>query len=172
MIPENLQSILTYNENDIIIRETNDRMMSTMTKEFVHVLSNLFPLWNRDEWEAVEFYKKEKDAYCICSNPITNVCLIEHMPTNTIIQVGCECVKKISNKTYKEMLRLKKKYEKEQLDNQCIDCKKDISSQRIKYPTIKQCWDCRDAHLTNECKRCRRKIQSDYKLCYGCNKNK
>lgn len=173
MIPEILEPILTYLTHDtdeIIGRENNKRFTSTMTKEFVYVLSTLFPEWNNDEWKAVHFYKKEKNSYCICSNPITNICLIEHIPTNTIIQVGCECVKKINLKTYKQMLGLKKEYEKEQLNNQCIDCKKDISSQRLKYPSVRQCWECRDAQLTNECKRCFKKIQKGFKLCYGCNK--
>lgn len=171
MIPEILENVLSYDTEDVIVRDDNDRVMSTMTKEFVHVLSNLFPQWNRDEWKAVEFYKKEK-AYCICSNQISNICLIEHVPTNTYIQVGCECVKKINNKTYKEMLRLKKEYEKEQLNNQCIDCKKDITQQRVKYPTIRQCWDCREQTLTNTCKRCNKKIQSGFLLCYPCKMNK
>jgi len=167
IIPEILQSVLEYDDEDVMIRNNKEMTMTSMTKEFVYVLSNLFHNWDKSEWKAIEYYKRD-NAYCICSKKIENICLIEHIPTETYIQVGCDCVKKINKKTYKEMMKLKKQYEQDQLNNHCLDCHKDISTQRIKYPTIRQCWDCRDKLLTNTCMKCDKKIQKEYKLCYGC----
>ena len=175
-------NILVY-DNGIIVRINPKKIKSSMRKEFVYILSSLFPTWDKDDWVAVRFsYESDAflhDSFCICTQTIHNLCIIQHVPTHTLIQVGIDCIQKINEETYDAMLKLKKKedknikekerQEKERQEyNSCLECKTDITNQRLKYPLIKICWTCRDLVMTNKCKKCDKKIQSNYIHCYTC----
>lgn len=122
-----IKHILRVNEthqeikHDFIERYKKDNI-SKLTKdcEFVFMIKSFVGQWIEEDWKAVEyilFRQKELDGKldkleshkCLCGQcNLQNLCFIEHIPYGLIFKVGIECIQKISEKCYKDMLTLGK----------------------------------------------------------------
>jgi len=122
-----IKHILRVNEthqeikHDFIERYKKDNI-SKLTKdcEFVFMIKSFVGQWIEEDWKAVEyilFRQKKLDGKldkleshkCLCGQcNLQNLCFIEHIPHGLIFKVGIECIQKISEKCYKDMLTLGK----------------------------------------------------------------
>ena len=99
-----------YRYNSKILRNTFDR-------DFVAVMSFMFPTWNKKDWktdssfEPVRYLQIEKndEKWCICGHWIKHCCIWKNKITGTSVLVGNECIKKISANAYRDMLSCVKK---------------------------------------------------------------
>jgi hypothetical protein len=110
--------------------------------EFNYVMNILFPNWRilnmkgghlftiRDVDDSIE------KRICICTQCIVNLCYLEHPSLELSVQVGNECVGKIDKKLQKEseqLLRLKKKKDKELIEQTIIKNWDDYNQIIISY---------------------------------------
>jgi hypothetical protein len=106
---------------DFIERYKKDNI-SKLTKdcEFVYIIKSFVGEWIEDQWKAVEYIlgrQKELDGKsnkleshkCLCGQcNLQNLCFIEHIPSGVIFKVGIDCITKISEQCYEDMLTLQK----------------------------------------------------------------
>lgn len=103
-----------YRYNSNILRKTFDR-------DFVAIMSFMFPTWNNKEWqsefEPVRYIQVDKrdQKWCICGHWIKHCCIWKNKKTGTSVLVGNVCIKKISETAYRDMLSCVKK-QKERRD--------------------------------------------------------
>lgn len=122
-----IQNILKINtaheeiKNDFIERYKKDKICSiTKDCDFVFIIKSFVGEWDKDHWKAVEYIlgrQKELDGKstnleshkCLCGQcNLQNLCFIEHTPSGLIFKVGIDCILKISEQCYEDMLTLQK----------------------------------------------------------------
>lgn len=81
--------------------------------------------WRIDDCKPINYYKYDSGGNkCICTKDITTCLAIEHVPTQTKIQVGCVCYKKKTEDKHKEIIKkLKREWDLSQLPI-CVVCSK------------------------------------------------
>lgn len=133
---------------------------SDMPIQFIKTLTDItgdFDLSNYTPYIPDEIICDEKER-CICSNIITKPYYIYHAKTNTIIQVGSECINKL-NKSLAKGLK----------NGICKICKIGLSDMRKKW--------CKEGYCSLNCQticKCGRRkgwssvIKSYYPLCFRC----
>ena len=96
-------------------RYNNDLLRKTFDRDFVAVMSFMFPTWDKKEWdsvfEPVRYLQIDKrdEKWCICGHWIKHCCIWKNKNTGTSVLVGNVCIKKISANAYKDMLSCVKK---------------------------------------------------------------
>jgi|SRR5579872_5055081 len=106
-----------------------------MATEFVWVLENLFGSLNSGDWEnGPKCVKAESPHECICTHSISELYFIRHIPTQQVLIVGSECVRKISTRLYASVT-----------GHACLECGEIIKDKRKIYQRDeccdKQCWE-------------------------------
>lgn len=83
--------------------------IKSQSKEFLWVIESITGTeFDESEWENITsgdeiinaLYDSNDDGMCICSHRISYSYFIKHKPTGNTFEVGCDCVKKISNHLY------------------------------------------------------------------------
>jgi len=97
--------------------------------EFLWVIESITETeFNESEWENLTggdeiinaIYDSNDDGMCICSHRISHSYIIRHKPTHNSFEVGCDCVKKISNHLYNVLTKTPCKW----CDNPILDKRK------------------------------------------------
>lgn len=98
------------------VRIRDDLITKSKKTEFLHVMDILIPEWREDGMIPGKFsitdVNYKDDQLCICTQCITDLCLLKHPTLPYSVQVGNVCVGKISPDLQREaesLLRKKKK---------------------------------------------------------------
>lgn len=106
--------------SEIYVRDRlKDELITTSKSlEFEYIMDILFPDWRAVEMTRIFSIQDAEDAFdvntclCICTQHIKKLCYLKHPSLDKAVQVGSECVCKISpelQKKAEQILRLKKK---------------------------------------------------------------
>lgn len=154
IIPEELKKSVKYDDDKILIR-IEGKEVSEKHEEFINIITGVFGKFDMEDWKIskIEPILSSKIRQCICSKHISWLYFIQHKMTNQIVMVGSECIKKISEKLYFEVIERACKNCGDKIDKRTISGKEDL------------CDFCFELRKEKECKEReerRRKIYAEY----------
>tara|TARA_R100000951_G_scaffold8227_1_gene7470 strand:- start:508 stop:1074 length:567 start_codon:yes stop_codon:yes gene_type:complete len=114
MSNNNIEDVLVE-DNGILIRNYNKTHLinpieKNKEREFIYIIEKKTnEIFNEKNWNAISIISPNDSdkSYCICSQKIETLYYIQHIPTELIFAVGSNCVNKISNKLYLDIVKTK-----------------------------------------------------------------
>lgn len=109
------------------------RITKTQSTEFKEIMDILIPSWETDkELLKLKHVEVSPNQMCICTQPISDICVFTHPSLPKGLQIGNNCVEKIDANLAKrarkmqEAIKKKRKEEEEHKKRyrECIECKK------------------------------------------------